>query len=716
MSNAVDTFRHKIEQAGLTPPTSILADGQLHRFASNGDPTDDAGWYIYFPGKPPAGMFGCWRTNVKQTWSGKADATLTKVDRMRQQAQFKEAQRQRDQEGQHRQATAAQRAHALWAGATPAPEDHPYLTRKLVHPHGVRLDAEGRLLVPVMIDGALSSLQFISEDGRKRFLPGGAVAGGAYPIGELTAAETALLCEGFATGASLHEATGFAVVVAFSASNLTPVAAHLRQHYPTVKILVCGDHDLRDDGAPNTGLDAATAAAHEVGGILVMPELDGLKCDWNDVHAQRGLDAIKAAITAALQHEDTATSERGSILDDVYVYLGKFVAYPSEAAQVAHCLWVAHTHLMEHWESTPRLALLSPEPGSGKTRAMELTETLVPRPVEAINVTSAYFFRKISDPQGLPTILHDEIDTIFGPKAKEHEEVRGVINAGHRRGASSGRCVMKGRTIETEEFPAFCAVAVAGLGNLPQTILSRSVIIPMRRRAPGEVVQPYRRRIHAPEGHCLRDRLAAWAQHIGHTLKTNPVMPDGLEDRNADVWEALLAVADAAGGDWPARARVAAVALVAANQGNQPSLGIRLLTDLRDFFETQQVDAAWTEEILMALHNLQEAPWGDLKGKPLDSRKLSNFLRPYGIKSKQVKINLVNQRGYDRADLQDAWTRYLPLREEKEACVEPALAPQIAATSATSATDSPSSVGPMSKTVTPDLYAHGPEEVLDLDT
>src|SRR6266705_1840545 len=215
-----------------------------------------------------------------------------------------------------------------------------------------------------------------------------------------------------------------------------------------------------------------------------------------------------------------------SVLDDIYTFLGKFVAYPSEHGHVAHCLWIAHTHLMDKWESTPRLAFLSPEPGSGKTRAMELTETLVPRPVEAINVSSAYLFRKISDPGGLPTILHDEIDTIFGARAKEHEEIRGVINAGHRRGAAAGRCVVKGKTIETEELPAFCAVAMAGLGNLPDTILSRSVILKMRRRAPGEVVQPYRRRVHAPEGYKLRDRLSAWAERVRHRLNAYPAMPD----------------------------------------------------------------------------------------------------------------------------------------------------------------------------------------------
>ena len=303
------------------------------------------------------------------------------------------------------------------------------------------------------------------------------------------------------------------------------------------------------------------------------------------MHDTNGLleleQAAKSPLGPHLQHDVSAEQE---VLNAVYRFLGRFVAYPSIHAHVAHALWLAHTHLMESWESTPRLAFLSPEPGSGKTRAMELTETLVPRPVEAINVTSAYLFRKISDPGGLPTILHDEIDTIFGAKAKEHEEIRGVINAGHRRGAAAGRCVVRGKTIETEELPAFCAVAMAGLGNLPDTILSRSVIIKMRRRAPGEYVEPYRRRVHAPEGYALRDQLAAWAAATLPTLNTCPAMPDGITDRNADVWESLLSVADAVGGSWPERARVAAVALVADAMGGQPSLGVRLLTDLKVVF------------------------------------------------------------------------------------------------------------------------------------
>lgn len=347
-----------------------------------------------------------------------------------------------------------------------------------------------------------------------------------------------------------------------------------------------------------------------------------------------------------------------ALLDSVHALLGRFVAYPSDHAHVAHALWIAHAHMMDAWESTPRIAFLSPEPGSGKTRALEITETTVPRPVEAINATPAYLFRKVSDPDGAPTILYDEIDTLFGPKAKDNEEIRGILNAGHRRGAMAGRCVVRGKVIETEELPAYCAVALAGLGNLPDTLLSRSVVIRMRRRAPTENVEPYRRRIHGVEGNALRDQLEAWAlQHpdIGNAW---PAMPAGIEDRDADVWEALLAVADAAGGDWPTRARVSAVSLVAESKRSTPSLGIRLLSDLRLVFGERELMA--TGDVVSALLALDESPWADMRGNPIDARRLARYLHPYGVKSKTIRTNNGTAKGYTREDLFDPWARYLP--------------------------------------------------------
>jgi hypothetical protein len=360
-------------------------------------------------------------------------------------------------------------------------------------------------------------------------------------------------------------------------------------------------------------------------------------------------------------HADVWDAPEGAeLLNDVHAFLGRFVAYPSAEAHVAHTLWVAHTHLLNACESTPRLAFLSPEPGSGKSRALEVTELLVPNPMPAVNVSVSYLYRSVSSEDGRPTILYDEIDCVFGAKtSSENEDVRGLLNAGHRRGAIVGRCVVRGKNVELEDFPVFAAVAMAGLGDLPDTILTRSIIVRMRRRAPGEHVEPFRRRVHAEEGERVRDRLAAWAADIEPTVTGAwPQMPPSITDRDADVWEAIFALADAAGGSWPERSRVAAVALVADTKRSTPSLGIRLLSDLRAIFSDDE--ALSTENILTELHKLDEAPWGDLKGKPLDARGLARRLRPYDVKPTNVRSLASVVKGYRREDLFDAWQRYLP--------------------------------------------------------
>jgi hypothetical protein len=362
------------------------------------------------------------------------------------------------------------------------------------------------------------------------------------------------------------------------------------------------------------------------------------------------------------------------ILTDVHAFTGRFVAYPSEHAHTAHTLWIAHTHLMDAAESTPRLAFLSPEPGSGKSRGLEVTAPLVPRAVEAINVTPAYLFRKVSDEQGRPTILYDEIDTVFGPKAKDNEEIRGLLNAGHRKHSKAGRCVVRGKEIFTEEIPAYCAVAIAGLGGLPDTILTRSIVIRMRRRAPDEHIESYRLRVNGPQAEAIRLRLAAWAIDIEtHLTGAWPKMPAGIEDRDADVWEPLIAIADAAGGEWPERARVAAVAFVADSKAGTPSIGVHLLSDLRKIFAEN--DALSTETILAQLTALDDSPWGDMRGKALDARGLSNRLRPYGVKPSNVRVGQSVVKGYRREDLHDPWNRYLSRSQQENA------------TSATGATD-----------------------------
>lgn len=354
----------------------------------------------------------------------------------------------------------------------------------------------------------------------------------------------------------------------------------------------------------------------------------------------------------------TRNDTRGSdLLDLVESFLKRFVAYPSGAARIAHVLWIAHTHLMDVWDSTPRIAFLSPEVGSGKTRALEVTDLLVPSPILTNNVTPAYIIRKVADDGGLPTLLYDETDSIFGAKARENEELRGLLNAGHRKGAVVGRCVRVEGDIQTMELPVYCAVALAGLGDLPDTLMSRSIVVRMQRRASTEEVEPFRLRDQEPLGHNLRDALAAWTS----TIEVNewPVMPKEITDRQADIWEAPFVLADAAGGEWPNRARRAAVTLVTDVTAVRPSPGVQLLADLRTVFDMHTSSKLTSKNILAALNAMEEAPWGNLRGQPLDARNLSRLLNQYGVRSKTVRMGDENAKGYDRRDLDAAFSRYL---------------------------------------------------------
>jgi hypothetical protein len=351
------------------------------------------------------------------------------------------------------------------------------------------------------------------------------------------------------------------------------------------------------------------------------------------------------------------------LLDEVEAFFARFVAFPSESARIASVLWSAHTHLMDLFDSTPRLAFLSPEPGSGKTRALEVTELLVPNPMLAVSASSAALFRAVADMAGRPTILFDEIDTVFGPKAKENEELRGLLNAGHRRSGVSYRCVGDGANQKVVAFPSYAAMAMGGLGSLPDTILTRSVIVRMRKRGPGEKVEPFRARLHEPEGHALRKRLAEWAKLIADQIAgVYPEMPEGVNDRPADVWEPLLIVADAAGGTWPERGRQSCVELLATATPDSVSLGVRLLMDIRTVLGEHDGPKIFTRDLIAALYSLPEAPWAELnKGKGLNEYSLGRFLKDYEIASKTVRIEAGKAKGYERADFTDAWSRYCPV-------------------------------------------------------
>jgi len=365
-------------------------------------------------------------------------------------------------------------------------------------------------------------------------------------------------------------------------------------------------------------------------------------------------------IHTASPDQDSAAGEGAALLDQLKAAMARFVILPSEEALDATVLWVAATHLQPSWQHAPRLAVVGPAKRCGKSRLLDILTETVHSPVITVNSTAAAVFRSITEEP--PTLLVDEADTIFGtPKqAEKNEEMRGLLNAGHQRDRYVLRVVGNDHT--PHRFHTFAMAALAGIGDLPDTIMDRSVVIRMRRRAEGERVSPYRTKRDSPALHELRAHLAQWATpRAERALVLEPSMP--VEDRAADTWEPLVIVADLAGGSWPDRARHACTRMVAAEaeaEQDNPS-NARILADLRRIFHAKgEQEHLSTDEILYALNGDPEAPWVEHGRGGLTPRGLGAMLREYGISSGNVRVGEIQRKGYSRAKFTDAWKRYCP--------------------------------------------------------
>jgi Protein of unknown function (DUF3631) len=351
------------------------------------------------------------------------------------------------------------------------------------------------------------------------------------------------------------------------------------------------------------------------------------------------------------------SNEGARLLDDLRTFLCRFVAFPEPEQAVAVALWVMHTHGFEAAEATPRLSIVSAEKQSGKTRLLELLDLLVRAPLSVASISASAMFRLIAE--GPVTLLIDEADTIFDSRGGRSEDLRGLLNAGYRRGGAVAR--VGGRSKAVERFRVFAPVALAGIGGMPDTVQDRSIIIRMKRRHDAEPVAKLRRREVEAEAFVMRSEIECWTgTHLEAIAGLRPEVPSELGDRASDIWEPLLAIAQAAGGDWLDAARCASVALAARGRAEERSMGVRLLTDLRRVLAECHGDRFASADLVRGLQGLDDGQWDDT----IDPRSLARLLVPYDVRPKRMRFGDAVVRGYERTDFLDAFSRYLVPGEE----------------------------------------------------
>jgi Protein of unknown function (DUF3631) len=360
-------------------------------------------------------------------------------------------------------------------------------------------------------------------------------------------------------------------------------------------------------------------------------------------------------------------------LEDIVRVLIEYVVFPTVHERHAIALWVVQTYLLPAFDVVMFLHIFSATVESGKTRLLEVLSKIVRAPWLVSRPTAATLFRMIEERQ--PTLLWDEIDRVFSVKQVDAatSDLQAVVNAGHKRGAVVPRCVGEGKSLKVKDFPVFTSMAFAGINQLklPDTVRSRSIPIGLRRRAADEPVRRWRER----EADAMAGPIVAKLQSLviplaGALREARPTIPEDLGDRAADGWEGLLAIAEAAGEDWPKRARAAARALNSLGRElDAITIGVQLLADIEATFRDQGVDRIASEDLVIALHGVEESDWGWLT-----KNVLARKLKPFGIKPRVVRVGERTPRGYHLEDFRDAFRRYLQKGETAATSATPQVA------------------------------------------
>lgn len=327
----------------------------------------------------------------------------------------------------------------------------------------------------------------------------------------------------------------------------------------------------------------------------------------------------------------------------------KFISL-SAASSVAQALWVIHSHAFDGFDVSPLLVFTSPVMRCGKTLNQAVTGRLVPRPLFTSNITAPALYRTIESKT--PTLLIDEADTFL----ELSPELRGVLNSSHFRN-SAVVIRTSGDEHEPRVFSTWCPKAVALIGNLPPTLMDRSVVIQMRRKRKNDHVERFSPGREYPELEILRRKIGRWVMDNRDALcNADPKIPDALDDRAKDNWRPLLAIADVVGGSWPKWARTAARHMVGG--GIEDSSAIELLRDVRTLLSNREKISS--EDLVVDLNSLRERSWPDWnKGKGITQRQVAKLLRGFAIHPKTIRVEDKTPKGYETKDFFDAFERYL---------------------------------------------------------
>jgi putative DNA primase/helicase len=345
----------------------------------------------------------------------------------------------------------------------------------------------------------------------------------------------------------------------------------------------------------------------------------------------------------------------GELLETMSPAFARFVVLPSGAATAAS-LWTLHAHAHDAAVISPLLTAVSPEKRCGKTTFLGVLQQLVPRPLPTSNVTPAALFRAVE--KFTPVLLLDEADTYVTGK-RANPELRGLINSGHRRSSAILlRCV--GDDNEPRMFSTWAPKSIALIGSPPDTIRDRSILMSMRRRLPEERVE--RLRDADPELSRLCRMAARWSADRLEALRgADPETPEGLDDRAADNWRPLLAIADLAGGPWPERARRAALFLSGAEAAEDESVRVMLLADIREIFADREADRLLSSDIAETLAKRESRPWPEWgkNQKPISGRQIASLLSPFRIVPGTVRTEDARGSGYKIEQFEESFRRYL---------------------------------------------------------